>query len=49
MSKDKAPALKAVKGMNDILPPESSRWQWLEDAVRRVMARHAYRNVRLPI
>lgn len=42
-------ALRAVRGMNDILPPESSRWQWLEDAVRRVMAGHAYRNVRLPI
>ena len=43
------PKITAIKGMNDILPPESSRWEWLEDAVRRVMAQHAYRNVRLPI
>ena len=41
--------LSAIKGMNDILPPASSRWEWLEDVVRRVMAAHAYRNVRTPI
>lgn len=35
--------------MNDILPPESARWEWLEAIVRRVMAEHAYRNVRMPI
>ncbi len=45
----KAPPITAIKGMNDILPPESARWEWLEDAVRRVMAAHAYRNVRTPI
>ncbi|HOP90662.1 MAG TPA: histidine--tRNA ligase [Ottowia sp.] len=38
-----------MKGMNDILPPESARWEWLEAIVRRVMAEHAYRNVRMPI
>ena len=41
--------ITAIKGMNDILPPESARWEWLEDVVRRVMAQHAYRNVRTPI
>ena len=41
--------LVGVKGMNDILPPESERWQWLESQVRGLMARYAYRNVRLPI
>ena len=41
--------VKAVKGMNDILPPESARWEWLEDKVRTLMARHAYRNIRTPI
>ena len=45
----KAPPITAIKGMNDILPPESARWEWLEAAVRRVMAAHAYRNVRTPI
>ncbi len=41
--------LAAVKGMNDIMPPESSRWEWLEDQVRRLMAQFAYRNMRTPI
>ena len=41
--------INAIKGMNDILPPESARWEWLEEVVRRVMAAHAYRNVRTPI
>ncbi|HYP82585.1 histidine--tRNA ligase [Variovorax sp.] len=35
--------------MNDILPPESARWEWLEATVREQMARFAYRNVRTPI
>ncbi|MES2186406.1 MAG: histidine--tRNA ligase [Pseudomonadota bacterium] len=41
--------LTGVKGMNDILPPESARWEWLEEKVRRLMARYAYRNIRTPI
>jgi histidyl-tRNA synthetase len=41
--------LMAVKGMNDILPPESGRWEWLEGKVRLLMDRYAYRNVRTPI
>ena len=45
----KAEKLVAVKGMNDILPPDSARWEWLEDKVRRLMARYAYRNMRTPI
>ena len=45
----KAQKLVGVKGMNDILPPESARWEWLETQVRALMARYAYRNVRLPI
>jgi histidyl-tRNA synthetase len=45
----KAEKLLAVKGMNDILPPDSARWEWLEDKVRSLMARYAYRNIRTPI
>ncbi|MDP3796560.1 MAG: histidine--tRNA ligase [Polaromonas sp.] len=41
--------LTAVKGMNDILPPDSARWEWLEDTVRTLMGRYAYRNIRTPI
>ncbi|MBS0466367.1 MAG: histidine--tRNA ligase [Proteobacteria bacterium] len=41
--------LVAIKGMNDILPPDSARWEWLEEKVRSLMARYAYRNIRTPI
>jgi len=41
--------LSAVKGMNDILPPDSARWEALEASVREVMRLHAYRNIRTPI
>jgi histidyl-tRNA synthetase len=47
---DSKPAkLVGVKGMNDILPPDSARWEWFEDKVRGLMARYAYRNIRTPI
>lgn len=35
--------------MNDIAPPHSAQWEWLEDRVRALMKRYAYRNVRTPI
>ena len=41
--------LLAVKGMNDILPPQSARWEWFEETVRALMRRYGYRNVRTPI
>ena len=41
--------LTAVKGMNDILPGESAKWEWLEGTVKNLMARYAYRNIRTPI
>ncbi len=41
--------LRAVKGMNDILPPDSARWEWFEDTVRALMRRYGYQNVRTPI
>ena len=44
-----ADKLTAVKGMNDILPPDSVRWEALEAAVREVMRVFAYRNIRTPI
>ena len=44
-----AEKLRAVKGMNDILPPDSARWEWLEERVRELMAQYAYRNLRTPI
>ena len=44
-----AEKITAVKGMNDILPPDSAHWEWLESKVREVMARFAFRNIRTPV
>ncbi len=44
-----AEKITAIKGMNDVLPPQSAHWEWLEQQVRDVMARFAYRNIRTPI
>ncbi|HRD96132.1 MAG TPA: histidine--tRNA ligase [Rubrivivax sp.] len=41
--------LVAVKGMNDILPPDSARWEWFEETVRALMRRYGYLNIRVPI
>ena len=41
--------INAVKGMNDVLPGESAKWEWLESVVRKLMASYAYRNIRTPI
>ncbi|KQY88676.1 MULTISPECIES: histidine--tRNA ligase [Roseateles] len=45
----KVQPLQAVKGMNDILPPESARWESLEATMRSVLQRYGYSNVRVPI
>jgi histidyl-tRNA synthetase len=44
-----AEKLGAVKGMNDIAPPQSAHWEWLEATLRDLMARYGYRNIRTPI
>jgi histidyl-tRNA synthetase len=44
-----AEKLSAVKGMNDIAPPVSEHWEWLEDTLRALMHRYGYRNLRTPI
>ncbi|MBT3066651.1 histidine--tRNA ligase [Rhodoferax sp. U11-2br] len=41
--------LTAVKGMNDLLPPDSATVEWFEAKVRDLMSRFAYRNIRTPI
>ena len=39
----------SVKGMNDILAPEVSKWQFVEEKARSVLESFAYREVRTPI
>lgn len=41
--------ISSVRGMNDILPVESFRWEWFEQHVRDLMSAYAYRNIRTPI
>ncbi len=44
-----ARTLQAVRGMNDILPELTPSWQYLEDAMRRVIQAYGYREIRLPL
>ncbi|UJP05530.1 MAG: histidine--tRNA ligase [Nitrosomonas sp.] len=44
-----ANAVKAIRGMNDILPNESYRWIFFEQAVQRWLSAYGYRNIRTPI
>lgn len=41
--------LRAIRGMNDVAPPASARWQRLEQQVARVLAAYGYQQIRLPI
>ena len=41
--------LRAIRGMNDVAPPASVRWQRLEQRVARVLAAYGYQQIRLPI
>src|SRR5262245_32288211 len=38
-----------VKGMTDILPPEVSKWQFVEEKARGVLEAFGYREVRTPV
>ncbi|QPF74910.1 histidine--tRNA ligase [Roseateles sp. DAIF2] len=49
MTEKKMQPLQAVKGMNDVLPPDSARWEWLEEKMRSVLQRYGYQNIRTPI
>jgi histidyl-tRNA synthetase len=44
-----AERIVAVKGMNDLLPDEAARWEWVETRARDLLARWGYRNLRTPI
>jgi histidyl-tRNA synthetase len=41
--------LQAVRGMNDILPAESRWWLDFEAIAQGWLARHGYRNIRMPL
>jgi histidyl-tRNA synthetase len=41
--------LRAVRGMNDILPDEASRWEHVEERLRELLRGYGYRNIRTPL
>ena len=41
--------IQAVRGMNDILPPETHLWQHAEQIFRRALHGHGYQEIRTPI
>jgi histidyl-tRNA synthetase len=40
---------RAVKGVRDILPPDSALWNRVEGKAREIFGRYGYREIRLPI
>ncbi|MBY0475743.1 MAG: histidine--tRNA ligase [Nitrosomonas sp.] len=44
-----ANGVKAIRGMNDILPNESYLWEYFEQTVQQWLAAYGYRNIRTPI
>ncbi len=45
----RAKAIKSVRGMNDLLPPESHRWRHVEAGCRRLFAAYGYGEIRTPV
>lgn len=41
--------LQAIRGMNDVLPQESSLWQWVEKMLRETAIQYGYQEIRFPI
>jgi len=41
--------IQAIRGMNDILPTQTPYWQYLEEALIRLVSRYGYQEVRLPV
>jgi len=41
--------IQAIRGMHDILPEQTPRWQYVEAVLRQVMGAYGYREIRLPI
>lgn len=41
--------IQAIRGMNDLLPADSSLWQYVEAVVTDILTRYAYQEIRFPI
>ena len=42
-------AIQAIRGMNDILPAETPRWQYIERIFRETVSAYGYQEIRMPI
>ena len=41
--------IRAPRGMQDVLPDDTGRWQWVEAQMRDLARRYGYREIRTPI
>jgi histidyl-tRNA synthetase len=41
--------IQAIRGMNDVLPEQTPRWQYVEACARLLLTNHAYREIRFPV
>ncbi len=41
--------IQAIRGMHDVLPEQTSRWQFVEQTLREVLGAYGYAEMRLPI
>ena len=41
--------IRAIRGMNDILPDETPDWQTIERTLERVLTSYGYGEIRLPV
>ena len=41
--------IKAIRGMNDILPEQTPLWQYLEESTRSILSSYGYSEIRTPI
>ncbi len=41
--------IKAIKGFNDVLPPDSPNWQFIEATSRRIFAQFGFSEIRVPL
>jgi histidyl-tRNA synthetase len=42
-------AIQAVRGMHDVLPEQTPRWQYAEKVIKKVLASYCYQEIRLPV
>ncbi|MDH5518120.1 MAG: histidine--tRNA ligase [Gammaproteobacteria bacterium] len=41
--------IKSIRGMHDILPEESEKWQYLESVLQMLMQQYCYQEIRMPV